>query len=1020
MEFGILGPLEVRRDGVPVPLPGRTLPRLTAVLLLAAGQVVPLPELVDAVWEDRPPGAARRRIQNSISTLRRLLADSGRRTVETVGEGYRLRLADHQLDAVRFDQAVRQARELARAGDRPAALAGLQEALRLWRGPALAGLTGRLIESGAQRWDEARLAATEERVDLELSLGGGPPVVGELRRLLATQPYRQRMAGQLMKALYQDGRVAEALATFDAMRARLAEDLGMDPNQELCELHRAMLRQDPALRAPAPAAAPPAPARTSAPLPADTPHFTGREAQLAELDRLAEAGPARAVVAALSGIGGAGKTALALHWAHRTADRFPDGQLYVNLRGFDRAEPMAAGEALAGLLRALGVPPDAVPTDVPRASALYRSLLAGRRVLVVLDNARDGGQVRPLLPATGGSFTMVTSRHRLAGLVALDDAHPITVDSLPAAESLRLLATLVGGPRAAAEPEAARRLVELCAGLPLALRIAAADLVSRPQLRIADVVAGLSGSDRLDRLAVEGDPTATVAATFDLSYQAIEPAEQRLFLQLAFLPHQDISRDLAVAVGDGRAAETDRLLARLETAHRLEQYRPGRYRFHDLVREYARRKAFDAFEEDTRQQIRTRVVDWYSDKAQLLRLDEYDNVLSAYLEWAEHPTMSRLTSAMFRFANEGYHLAELARVAEFGMEVGRRSADPMDLARPCSLMATVAYVSGDLVKSAEYSRRVADVVGQTAEGDLTGSARGNLGIALRHLGRYAEAATLLREASAAAREYGDRHKHIVSLSALGEVSKGLGRFTEAERHMRRAVELNEALTGGPHWANSVLLLAELYLDMGRIEAAADLYAKATVILESFPSNIDRIRLLLGQARLHRRTGRADLPARTLLSQALELAVESRAKGYVFLLQYELAELLCDLGQATEAAEQLDRHAGEADRHHTPETRALRARVLCKLRTRLGDHDGAVTAGQRACEAFAAMPDPLRHARSLTALAGAHAAAGDDAAAAATRKQALVIFADLDVPEAGPHDADNGAHVYERVSRDWDK
>jgi tetratricopeptide (TPR) repeat protein len=490
-----------------------------------------------------------------------------------------------------------------------------------------------------------------------------------------------------------------------------------------------------------------------------------------------------------------------------------------------------------------------------------------------------------------------------------------------------------------------------------------------------------------------------VAATFDLSYRAIEPVEERLYLQLAFLPHHDISRELAVAICDEPPAEADRLLARLEAAHRLERYRPGRYQFHDLVREYARRKALAAFDDEARQRIRARVVDWYSAKAQVLRLDEYHNVVSAYLEWAEYPTMSRLATAMFRFANEGYHLPELARVAEFGMEVGSRSGDPMDFARPCNLMATVAYVSGDLVKSSEYSRKVADAVAQTAEGDITGSARGNLGLALRHLGRYTEAATLLREAAEASDAYGDRHNHIVCLSALGEICKGLGRFADAERYMTRAVKLNEALTGGPHWANSVLLLAELYLDMGRVAAAADLYTKATSILESFPSNIDRIRLHLGQARVHRLTGRYYTVARTLLTQGLELALDTSAKGYVFVLQYELAELLTDFGQAAQAAGHLDRHAGETDRHHTPETRAARSRVLCKIHTRLGDHHRAVPAGRQACETFAAMPDPLRHARSLVALAEAHAAAGEGAAATAARERALAIFTGLDVPEA---------------------
>jgi DNA-binding SARP family transcriptional activator/tetratricopeptide (TPR) repeat protein len=1008
VEFAILGPLEIHHGGSPVPLPGRTLPRLAAVLLLEAGQVVPLPKLVSAVWEDRPPSAARRRIQNSISDLRRVLADPGRALVESVGEGYRLRLVDRQLDALRFDKAVRGARRIAQDGDPAAALAGLREALRLWRGPALAGLTGRLIESGAQRWDEARLAAVEDRVDLELSLGGGPPLVGELRELLATQPYRQRMAGQLMMALYREGRIAEALETFDVFRTRLVEDLAMDPSQQLRDLHKAMLRQDPALSAPVPVVGIATAASTvvrpvvpvPAQLPAGTAHFTGRDDELAALDAALDDGASAAVVVAASGIGGAGKTALALHWAHRVRDRFPDGQLYANLRGYDRSGPAAASEVLAGFLGALGIPQDAIPPDVAQASALYRSLLADKKVLVILDNARDAGQVRPMLPATGGSCTIVTSRHQLAGLVALDDAHPITVGALPAAESLRLLGSLIGAGRFSAEPVAAQRLVELCAGLPLALRIAAANLVARPRSRLADAADALSGSDRLDRLAVADDPTATVAATFDLSYQAIEPAEQLLYLRLAFLPHQDIDRDLAVAISDESPADTDRLLARLEAAHRIEQFRPGRYRFHDLVREYARRKALAAFGEDARQRLRERVVDRYVRKSQVLALDEYDNVVAMFHEWGGYPTMSRLANVLTRFANHGHRLAELARLAERGMAIGGRSGDPMDFARPCNLMVAVSYALGDQRTAADYARRGLDAVGRTAEGDVTGFARANLGAALQELGRYLEAETLQREATHAAELSGDQHKLIVSLVLLGGINHRLGRFADAERHLGRAISLNESVTGGPHWAASVLSLADLRLDQGRTADAAGLYTDAAAILDVYPSHLNRIWLYLGQARLHRATGRYYTVARTLLTQALELALETSAKGYVFALQYELAELLCDFGQAAEAAGQVDRYAGETDRQHTPDTRAVRSRVLCKIHSRLGTHDRSVHFGRQACESFAAMPDPLRHAHSLVVLADAQAGAGDVEAAAAARKQALTIFTELGVAGAG--------------------
>jgi DNA-binding SARP family transcriptional activator len=1012
VDFGILGPLQLAREGLPVPLPGRTLPRLLAVLLLEAGHVVPLPKLVDAIWEDDPPATARRQVQNTVATARGLLLPSGTSELETVGDGYRIRVGPEKLDSLRFQRAAHIAREQVAASEPEAALATLREALALWRGPALAGLGGRLIESGARRWNEERAAAEEHRAELELALGTGVSVVPDLRRVLELHPYRQHAAELLMTALYREDRTAEALDVYESIRRQLADELGIDPGQRLTELHTAILRDDPALRAapkrPAPAARRlPAPAQ----LPADTVHFTGRERELAALDALLGPGPSTAVI---SGIGGSGKTSLALHWAHRVRERFPDGQLYVNLRGFDRGEPLTPLDALAGFLRALGVPTEAIPSDVDEAAGLLRSRLADTRTLVVLDNAKDSPQVTPLLPATAGCVAVVTSRSRLPDLAAVHDVRQLTVGALEHEESVGLLESLIGADRIGREAASAERIAGLCGGLPLALRIVGTNLAGQPGTSLADTAAALAGHDRLSHLAVEGDPTTTVAAAFDLSYRALSPEEQLLYLNLAFLPGADFSKDLAVALVTWEPQAAERLLARLVATHRIDEYRPGRYRFHDLVREYARRKADDAFDPAALQRLREQAVDWYATGSTRLPVEEYRNIVATFLEWNGHPHVSRLLTRLIAFADAGYReeaserraladtlyeLPELAHVAERGIETGIRSAEPMDAVRAYALADAVAYASGDLHQSMAYAQKTLEYLRRTPHGDRTGKARNDLGTTLTQLGRYREAVSILREAVRAAERAGSLPVQVETVTSLGTVLRRMGIFAEAETLLLKARDLDASGPDGPTTVYPLLSLSELYVDQGRISAAEETCREIADMLRDHPSKYYRARLYFRQSAVHR----ADddyARAEAALIHGLELVEQVNGWRHQLVYTYWLAELYVDTvfidhARIDQARAALERVAN-LDRCQTSETLAVKARVLCKLHTADGDLREAIRMGRQACDVFAAMPDPLRQARSLRALARAYEAAGGAEQAAQYRAEARELYEALGI------------------------
>jgi DNA-binding SARP family transcriptional activator/Tfp pilus assembly protein PilF/DNA-binding XRE family transcriptional regulator len=593
LRIAVLGPLRVRRGSTVVDLPSPLQRRLLGLLALHAGRPVLNAHIVEALWGGDPPSGGVSVVHRHAGQLRKLLQRAARDPTAGVvyrdRSGYRLVPGDVDLDLIRFDELVAGARQAQAEGQHDQALTRFDEALALWRGPVLDDTDPALSNHPAavaanRRHIEAALA----HADLALDAGLFQRATRWLPDLLATDPLHEGLVARLMLALAGTGQQAAALNLYTALRDRLTDELGVDPGAELQAAHlRVLTGAGPDGGGEQRPGRPPVPAQ----LPPDVPAFTGRTAQLQELDALLAHGAERAtavVISAIAGGGGIGKTSLAVHWAHRVADRFRDGQLYVNLRGFEPAgAPMAAGEAVRGFLDALGVPPAQIPSGLTAQTGLYRSLLAGRRMLVLLDNAHDAEQVRPLLPAAAGCFVLVTSRRRLSGLLATEAAHPLDVDLLSHREGRQLLSRRLGSRRVTAEPEATDEIVDRCARLPLALAIAAARAVSRPALPLAAVAAELRATPaELDAFA-DDDAHADLRTVFSWSYRTLSPPAARLFRLLGVHPGPEISAPAAASLVGLPPAGVAPLLAALTDAHLLVERAPGRYTFHDLLRAYA-------------------------------------------------------------------------------------------------------------------------------------------------------------------------------------------------------------------------------------------------------------------------------------------------------------------------------------------------------------------------------------------------------------------------------------------------
>jgi DNA-binding SARP family transcriptional activator/tetratricopeptide (TPR) repeat protein len=667
----LLGPVDVYVNGVAAGISQPGLRILLAMLALSANQVVPVSALIDALWQEDASRQREKNLHVQVHLLRRRLAElEPERTssrVVTAPPGYMLALADGELDAQSFAALARNGRQLVHCGDAADGADVLRQALHLWRGPALGESAQACARLGAEAagLEEQRLAVLEDQADADLAAGRHADLAGQLPGLIAQFPLRERLRGQLMLALYRCGRQGDALAAYRQARELLGEELGLDPGPQLQALQHQILAADPHLdfspvavmprpvspangngagpggsrseRAAGAAAAngsgngaaaiaqpadrSPAERRpergssvTPRQLPARVRHFAGRDSELRELNRVLDEATTTdaATVVVITGTAGVGKTALALHWAHEAASQFPDGQLHVNLRGYDPSgAPLTPAEAVRILLNGLGVAREQIPDTQEAQAGLYRSLMADRRMLIVLDNARDADQVRPLLPGGPKCLALVTSRSALSGLVAAVSAYPVQLGLLDERDAQALLAARLGAERTAAEPIAVAQIISLCSRLPLALAITAARAAAKTLMPLAALAAELaSEQDRLDALDT-GDEATSLRAVFSWSYGQLTDSAARMFRLLGSHPGPDVSVPATASLAGVTPPQARRALTELASASLLIEHAPARYILHDLLRAYAAEQDPDAATAQERSQAQARLVDHY-------------------------------------------------------------------------------------------------------------------------------------------------------------------------------------------------------------------------------------------------------------------------------------------------------------------------------------------------------------------------------------------------------------------------
>jgi len=1002
IEFGLLGPLTVRAGGVAVTVPRGKQRVILALLLLNAGQIVRLDEFTETLWVSGPPPSGPVAVQNYVMRLRNTLGDAGRDRIITQPRGYLIRVAANELDLSRFEALLGAARTAARDGSWDQAATHAGAAVELWRGEPLADVDSETLSAReVPRLAELRLQAQETRIDADLHLGRHTDVIPELRQLTGAHPLRERLYAQLMLAFYRDSRQAEALAAYQAAREILVAELGTEPGTGLRRLHQQILTGDPAVAA-SESAQPVTGSEGSAvprELPAQVRHFTGRAGELAALtgmlDQAGDETPGTLVITAIGGTAGVGKTALAVHWAHQVADRFPGGQLYVNLRGYDPGQPASATDALAGFLRSLGVPGHDIPPEEEQRAARYRSLLVGKQMLIVLDNAGSADQVRPLLPGTPTCTVVVTSRDALAGLVARDGATRLDLDVLPLEEAIALLRTLIGA-RVDAESEAAAELAGQCSRLPLALRVAAELASSRTAVPLATLTAELSDQQkRLDILEAGGDPRTAVRAVLSWSYRHLGADATRAFRLAGLHPGPDLDPYAAAALTSTTLDHACRLLDQLASANLLQRIAPWRYGMHDLLRAYACELSADQDGGQERRAALTRLFDYYLHTAATSMdtlfpgernrrpripgqphpapsltdpaaardwLDcERTTLVAVAMHAAEHdwPVQAiQLATTLFRYLDDGGYYSEAVTVHTCAQHSAHDTGDRAAEAIALTSLGLVEGQQDRYRQAADHQRQALTLFCEI--NDQAGQARAlhNLGLVELWQNQYKQAIEHFQRALTLFRRLGIRGGEARTLGNLGHTSLLLGRYQEAADLQRKALALCCQICDRSGEATALSRLGAVELRLGRYQQATEHIQQAQALFRDISEPA-------GEATATNRLGVVEL----------RLGRYQQATGH-----FEQGRDLCHkIGNRSGEAEALN---GLGD-------------VLFRIGEPDKAHEHHATALRLASEVGASREQAHAH----TGLARAYRAAGDVPQAQHHLQDALTLYAAIGAPEA---------------------
>lgn len=1037
MRFQLLGHVSAESDRGPVPLGSARQRTVLATLLVELGVPVSLELLIDKVWGAAPPRSARQTLHSYLSRLRSVLDDESGPALGHRSGGYVLEADESAVDLHHFRALVARARR----ADDDCAGAIWQDALSLWRGRPFADLDSEWLRSVAVTLEAERLAAVLDHNDVLLRSGEHARLLPSVAEAARESPLDERLAGQLMHALYRCDRQADALAHYRLVQERLADELGNDPGPALRELYQRILRHDRELAVPATAsptivpstaavardprdrgdlradtavggapAGPDGETGDGLPVPAERPHrpaqlpldvagFTGRADDLRRLDELlsdASADRARpeVVVTAISGTAGVGKTALAVRWAHQVADRFPDGQLYVNLRGYDPDRPMRPTDALARFLTALGVAERDIPLDSDERAARYRSELAGRRMLIVLDNAGSVAQVRPLLPGSGTSFVVVTSRDTLAGLVAVHGAHPVDLDVLPAAEAIGLLHRLIGA-RVEAEPHAAATLADQCVRLPLALRVAAVLATSRPDLPLPDVVAELADrQERLELLDAGGDPYAAVHAVLSWSIQHLPEHAARTFRQLGLHPGPDLDPYVAAALTGLEPNLVRRVLELLVSANLLHRTGPGRYGMHDLLRAYATHLTATEDTDEDREAAEDRLLTYYL-VATVSAMDALHPAESSYRPDDSTPSVQMPDLTGPETARSWLEAERLCVVAIAEQAADHQRSDcVVALARILHPYVNSTH-SVDLITINALALRAAE-----RAGDLNGQAhaRRQLGLGYAWVSQFETAAEHQRRALALFRQTGDAVGEALTLTNLANVNHRRGNHRSALGDHYRAIDL--ARKAGDRFVEATALthLAVVEDRLGHNTQALAACQRAVTIFQDLGALYGEAVALNNLAIVEMRREQYSAAAKHLrrslaVAEALGIAVMKPyvldSLGMLHLRRDEPEQARACFQQAlTHNREIGDRNAQAWSTNGLGEAAQLAGSSATAVRLHTDARRIATDVGAR-----------HQQARAHAGIGHAHRTLGDTDLARAHYERAHVIYTELDMPDA---------------------